>query len=386
MNRIRPILFLFAALVCVSCEKNDPSLVQGYIEGEFVHVASPFGGRLVNLPVERGQEVEKGALLFELEETAERAARDQALCRVEQARAELEDAKTGQRPSEIQTIEAQLGEMRAALVLAEIELERQAKLLSSNVASKRDLDIARAQRDENKQRVAQLEATLVTAKLGSRSDQIRSAEQNLLAQQSALEAAEWNLSQKKQFAQQSALVSDTLYHTGDWVDPAKPVVVLLPPGNVKVRVFVSQQLIGRIQIGGTAEVFVDGVEKPFPAKVTYLSPRAEFTPPVIFSQSMREKFAFLVELSVDPETAKKLHPGQPVDVRLELETVRNQRTSPTQQDSSLHKNDGGTAVSAVWTLKQFATKSLSGTALIASFTGGTPVPLSRDVSATDATP
>ena len=311
-------LFSLAALLCVSCEKNDPSLVQGYIEGEFVHVASPFGGRLENLAVERGREIEKGALLFALEETAEQAAFDEAQRRVEQARAELEDAKTGQRPSEIQTLEAQLGEMRAALVLAEIELERQQKLLATNVASKRDLDVARAQRDETSQRVAQLEATLVTAKLGSRTDQIRAAEQNLLAQQASLQGAEWNLSQKKQFAQQSALVSDTLYREGDWVDAAKPVVVLLPPGNVKVRVFVAQQLIGRIQIGNAAEVLVDGLEKPFPAKVTYISPRAEFTPPVIFSQSMREKFAFLVELSVDPETAKKLHPGQPVDVRLTL--------------------------------------------------------------------
>jgi len=318
VNFFRTVLFLLVALACVSCEKTDPSLVQGYIEGEFVHVASPFGGRLENLAVERGQEIEKGALLFELEDTAERAARDEAQRRVEQARAELEDAKTGQRPSEIQTLEAQLGEMRAALVLAEIELERQQKLLATNVASKRDLDVARAQRDETSQRVAQLEATLVTAKLGSRTDQIRAAEQNLLAQQASLQGAEWNLSQKKQFAQQSALVSDTLYREGDWVDAAKPVVVLLPPGNVKVRVFVSQQLIGRIQIGNAAEVLVDGVEKPFPAKVTYISPRAEFTPPVIFSQSMREKFAFLVELSVDPETAKKLHPGQPVDVRLTL--------------------------------------------------------------------
>jgi HlyD family secretion protein len=314
----RAVLFLLVAILGASCEKSDPSLVQGYIEGEFVHVASPFGGRMENLAVERGQEIEKGALLFELEETSERAARDEALRRVDQVRAELQDAKAGQRPSEIQTLEAQLGEMRAALVLADIELERQQKLLATNVASKRDLDIARAQHDENTQRVAQLEATLVTAKLGSREDQIRAAEQNLLAQQAALQAAEWNLSQKKQFAQHAALVSDTLYRPGDWVEAAKPVVVLLPPGNVKVRVFVSQELVGRVQIGSAAEVLVDGVEKPFAAKVTYISPRAEFTPPVIFSQSMREKFAFLVELSVDPETARKLHPGQPVDVRLKL--------------------------------------------------------------------
>jgi len=314
----RAVLFLLVALVGASCDKSDPTLVQGYIEGEFVHVASPFGGRLENLAVERGQEIEKGALLFALEETPELAARDEALRRVEQARAELEDAKVGQRPSEIQTLEAQLGEMRAALVLADIELERQQKLLATNVASKRDFDIARAQHDENTQRVAQLEATLVTAKLGSREDQIRAAEQNLLAQEAALKGADWNLSQKKQFSQQSALVSDTLYRPGDWVEAAKPVVVLLPPGNVKVRVFVSQELVGRVQVGSAAEVSVDGVEKPFAAKVTFISPRAEFTPPVIFSQSMREKFAFLVELSVDPETARKLHPGQPVDVRLKL--------------------------------------------------------------------
>jgi hypothetical protein len=53
-----------------------------------------------------------------------------------------------------------------------------------------DLDLARASRDEKKQRVAQLESTLVTAQLGSRADQIRAAEQNLLAQQAALQGAE----------------------------------------------------------------------------------------------------------------------------------------------------------------------------------------------------
>ena len=83
MNFFRAVLFSLVALLGTSCEKSDPSLVQGYIEGEFVHVASPFGGRLENLAVERGQEIEKGTLLFALEETAERAGRDEAQRRVE---------------------------------------------------------------------------------------------------------------------------------------------------------------------------------------------------------------------------------------------------------------------------------------------------------------
>ena len=186
------------------------------------------------------------------------------------------------------------------------------------MTSRRDFDIAQANCDADRQRVAELEATLETAGLGSREDQITAARQNLLAEESALERAEWNLSQKKQYAKAASLVSDTLYREGDWVPEGRAAVVLLPPGNVKVRAFVAQDVIGRVQIGSMAKIRVDGVGEPFHGKVTFISPRAEFTPPVIFSRQMREKFVFMIELSVPPETALELHPGQPVDVRLSI--------------------------------------------------------------------
>ncbi len=313
------VLALAAALCAtVSCDKIDPSLVQGYIEGEFVYVASPFGGRLEKLAVKRGDQVEKGALLFALDDTAERAEKEEVRRRVAQAEAQLADAKQGMRPSEIDAIKAQLEQAKASLVLSEIELERQAKLLVSKVTSRREVDVAQATRDEDKQRVAQLESTLETAQLGARADLVKAAEQNLLAQQAALQRAEWNFAQKQQSAQQAGLVTDTLYREGDWVPAGNPVVSLLPPTNLKVRAFVPQTVIGNVQIGTEAKVVVDGVAEPYPAKVSFISPRAEFTPPVIYSQKMREKFVFLIELSVDPVTAAKLHPGQPVDVRLAL--------------------------------------------------------------------
>lgn len=305
---------LFAA----GCAKEDPSTVQGYVEGEFVYVASPFGGRLEKLAVSRGDHVEPGCLLFALEETPERAEREEARRRVDQARAELEDAKQGQRPSEIQTIQAQLEQAKAALVLSGIEWDRQKKLITANVTSRRDFDVAQANYDADRQRVEELEATLQTARLGSRENQITAAQENLLAQQAALAHADWNLSQKKQFAQEAALVNDTLYREGDWVPEGNAVVVLLPPKNVKVRAFVAQEIMGRVRLGSDAKILVDGVTDPFPGKVSFISPRAEFTPPVIFSRQMREKFVFMIELSVDPETAMQLHPGQPVDVQLSI--------------------------------------------------------------------
>jgi HlyD family secretion protein len=64
------------------------------------------------------------------------------------------------------------------------------------------------------------------------------------------------------------------------------------------------------------DVFVDGVADPLKGKVTFISPQAEYTPPVIYSQETRGKLVFMIEARFDPATAVKLHPGQPVDVRI----------------------------------------------------------------------
>ncbi|MFV0415634.1 MAG: HlyD family secretion protein [Chthoniobacterales bacterium] len=318
---MKKLLRSLLCLLCFSlaaCEKSDPTFVQGYIEGEFVYVASPFAGQLKKLSVDRGRQVKTGDPLFLLDDTPQRAALDAAAQRVAQAKAQLEDARAGQRPSEINAIQAQLAQAEAALILSKKELSRQEKLFKQKVTSTNNLDTARSQQDQDQQRVIQLKANLETARIGSRKDQVVAAEKNLEALEAALKTAEWNLSQMQQSVPVDALVSDVLYRPGDWVKAGQPVVELLPPGNVKVRAFVSQDIFGLIRHGDEARIFVDGVAEPFPGRVSFLSPRAEYTPPVIFSQQMREKFTFLVELSVPSDVAKKLHPGQPVDVRFSI--------------------------------------------------------------------
>ena len=157
-------------------------------------------------------------------------------------------------------------------------------------------------------------ADLQTAQLGSRAGQIEAAAANVNALEAALARADWDLAQKEQAAPVTGLVFDTLYQTGEWVATGQPVVELLPPANVKVRAFVPEGRIGSLRYGETARVFVDGVAEPSAGRVSYISPRAEYTPPVIYSQDMRGKLVFLVDLRFDPATAAKLHPGQPVDV------------------------------------------------------------------------
>jgi HlyD family secretion protein len=239
---------LMLLLLLNGCSDPSKDRFQGYVEGEFVYVASPLAGQLETLSVQRGQQVTTGQPLFALDETAEKAALDQA---------------------------------RAALVLSEAEFVRQEKLFRMGPAAAQDYDRARSTRDQDRQRLAQ---------------------------------AEWNFNQKKQSAPQSGLVYDTLFRQGEWVPAGKPVVVLLPPQNIKVRAFVPETRVGSIHYDDPIQVTVDGVQNPFVGKVSYISPRAEYTPPVIYSRESRAKLVFMIESVFEPQVAANLHPGQPVDV------------------------------------------------------------------------
>ena len=307
---------LTAAVVLMACQRAPSGRVQGYVEGEFVYVASPFAGALEALAVRRGQQVREGEALFALEHGSEKAARDEAERRLTQALANLEDARKGKRPTEIESLKAQLKQAQAALRLSTREVVRQEGLTTvPGAAVELEVDRARAARDQDRQRVAQLQADLDTALLGSRTDQVAAAEAEVRAREAALARAEWEFAQKRQQSPKSGLVFDTLYREGEWVPAGRPVVVLLPPENIKVRAFVPEKRLGLIHPGDEALVAVDGLSKRFAGKISYISPRAEYTPPVIYSQESRDKLVFMVEVVFDPQSAADLNPGQPVDVQ-----------------------------------------------------------------------
>lgn len=303
-------------LLLAACGPKAPAPWQGYVEGEFVRVAAPFAGTLVRLDAQRGQEVKPGAPLFALEAGSEQAARAQAQEDARRAQAQLEDLRAGKRPTEIASVQAQLEQARAALAFSEKELVRQQDLVARGFVSKQAADQARSNRDRDRERVAELEADLTTTKLGARSGEIRAAEAQAAAAQQALAQADWRLRQKTVEAPVAGSVSDTLFVTGEWVPAGSPVVSLLPPANVKVRFFVSEPQLGRVQAGQKVAIACDGCGERIVAPITFVAPQAEYTPPVIYSKDSRAKLVFLVEARPAPPDAVRLHPGQPVDVTL----------------------------------------------------------------------
>ncbi len=315
-NFLNGIFCSLLAVLLAGCAGDSPGGFQGYIEGEYIYLASPLGGALTNLAVARGDAVKAGQLLFELERQSEAAALAVAEKNLWQAQAQLDDLTKGRRPTEIDSLAAQLERAQANLKLAAAQLARREKLDRSAVSSKEELDQARAQQAANEAQVNQLAADLATAKLGGRDDVIRAAQAVVESQRAALDKAKWAFDQKQQFAPADAAVHDTLYRQGEFVAPGNPVVVLLPPGNLKVRFFVPQEKLAQIKVGGTVSIKPDGAAHPLSATVNYISTQAEYTPPVIFSRETRANLVFMIEAKFSAADAAEFRPGQPVDVEL----------------------------------------------------------------------
>ncbi len=310
-------LLLVLALLAAGCEKKAEGGYQGYAEGEFVRVAASFAGSLQNLKARRGTQVKPGDLLFTLEQGSETAGRLEAEERVRNAEAQAADLRKSRRPTEIETVRAQLAQARASLKLSTVNLARQEQLAASNFVSKSVVDDARAALERDRARVSELEAQVATSQLAARQDEIRAAESNVKAARAALAQADWKLAQKSVVAPVAGLVNDTNYVTGDWVPAGSPVVSLLPAANIKVRFFVGESALGGLRIGQPVNVRCDGCAAPLAAQITFISPQAEYTPPVIYSREMRSKLVYLIEARTTPEDAVKLHPGQPVDVAVQ---------------------------------------------------------------------
>ena len=307
---------LTACAVLAACSPRGEAPLQGYVEGEYVRVAAPFAGTLQKLGVQRGTQVAAGAPLFSLESENELAARRQAEQQLQAAQARVANLQTGKRPPEVATVAEQLRQAQAARELSAANVRRQESLFKSGFISKAALDDVRTQLKRDDATVAQLQASVATAKLPARPEEIRAAEADAAAAHDALAQADWRLAQRAVAAPTAARVSDTYYLAGDWVPAGGVVVSLLPVGNVKIRFFVPETELGRVRTGQTVSYTCDGCGAAMNATISFIADRAEFTPPVLYSKENRAKLVYLVEARPSPGDAAKLNVGQPLDVRL----------------------------------------------------------------------
>ena len=315
---VRLAAFVACLVLIAGCGDKPSNGFQGYAEGEFVLVAAPAAGKLEKRWVSRGQDVEAGAPLFVLEQENEKASRHEAEERLYNAEARFANIAAGKRKPEIDAIQAQEAQAAAARELSRRQLKQQEELFAKSYISASSMDAARANYERDIAKVAEMEAQIRLSRMSiGRDKEIAAAQADVEAARAVLAQSDWRLAQRASAAPAKALVYDTFYSEGEWVQAGNPVVSLLPPANLKLRFFVPETTVGGLKIGQAVRAACDGCSAPVPAKISYISRQAEFTPPVIYSREQRAKLVFLVEARPEPADAVRLKPGQPLDVTLQ---------------------------------------------------------------------
>ena len=310
MKRAKPIIvvvLLIAAAALAWYLLRGPDrerLLSGYIEGESLFLAAPVAGTVSTIAAQEGQRVAAGASLFTIDPATLSA-------QGEQARAQVLEART-----QIAAAEATAQQAAAEATAAGADADRARRDLARLLGVRRDDPAAVAGRDIDAAQAALKEANArlnaARESASARRAQIAAAR----AQENQARGGEREVAirvgQLAPPAPSAARVEEVFYRPGEWVAANQPVVSLLPDDRVKVRFFVPEQDVARYRPGRDVRFSCDGCASGLTAKISYVSPRPEFTPPVIFSRDSRDRMVFMVEAR--PVRPANLMPGLPVDV------------------------------------------------------------------------
>jgi HlyD family secretion protein len=296
--------------------RSEPAAWQGYVDAEYVRVSPTLTGRVTGIAVARGDLVAAGAPLFTQDDADDVAARDMAAGKLAEAQARLANLETRMRDTEIAQARADLADSVATRDRIAKDLARNQELLRTGAASQQTVD---QQRADLSSAIARAQAA--TAKLAQMESptgrEYEIAAQRAMVEQAraGLAQAQWQVDQRHVSAPVAGLVSDTYARPGETINAGVPVVSLLPPQNILVRFFVPETELATLHAGDRLTIGCDACAPGLTASVTFIAPQPEYTPPVIYSETNREKLVYLIEAHPPPDQAVHLKPGQPVDVR-----------------------------------------------------------------------
>jgi HlyD family secretion protein len=175
-------------------------------------------------------------------------------------------------------------------------------------------DVAMAQASlTNAQQAYERAHTLLRTAAGTQKA-VDDAQAALRTAEARLSSAHTRLARRKMASPADGTIQQIYYRPGELVPAGKPVLALLPPGNIKIRFFVPEAVLPKIKLGEPVSVRCDGCAGETNARITFISRSSEFTPPVIYSLDERAKLVFLIEARTDEPA--DLRVGQPVDVLL----------------------------------------------------------------------
>ena len=327
---IAAILIPLAALGVAACQQQEQTRGWlGYAEGETALIAAPQPGWLSNIAVARGAHVKVGDILFTLDTVREGAAQDNASAAIAAAKAQM--AQADAQAAQAAALRAQAD---SQIISTQKELDRQHTLALMGGTPTRDVELAQAAFDNARasRNAADAQRNQALALHAQAEAQVKAAEANMVA-------AEFNLSERAVTSRVSGQVQDIFFRTGEYANAGTPVVAILPPASVYVRFFVPETDVQKLKLGDRVHIGCDGCPPNLTAIVGFIASEAEFTPPIIYSVTNREKLVFKAEARAHgglpirrpalPATGGLPLPAAPPPPGRRLGTQASDRNSPS---------------------------------------------------------
>jgi HlyD family secretion protein len=310
MNRLRPLLIIVAVIAAagvlwllLSGSKRE-RMLSGYIEGEELYLASPVAGTVASVSAVQGARVAAGQQLFTIDPATLAAQQQQRQANAAAAQTQIASAEANARQAEADVAATAADAVRARQDLARL---LSVKRDDSAAVAGKDIDAARATLREANAKVAAAQKTA-----DARRAQVEAARAQAAEAKGGQREAQIRINQLSPPAPAGGRVEDVYFQQGEWVSANQPVVALLPDNKVKVRFYVPEQQVSWYRPGRVVRFSCDGCASGLQAVIRYVSPRPEFTPPIIFSRDSRDRLVFMVEAY--PARPANLQPGLPVDV------------------------------------------------------------------------
>jgi HlyD family secretion protein len=317
-----------------ACHEPEPATalrVSGHVEATEVHVASEVAGRILDLRVKEGDRVAAGDVIARLDTRdtelqmqrarAERAAAD-AQVRLLKAGAREEDIR--QADAQVLAAEADVTTIEAELRVAQMDLERFETLLQANAGSRKQrddamsrVDVARERQRGARERVQAAREAAARLRAGARKEEIDAAVARVAGVDAQLAVLKKAKGDAEVLAPAAGIVTQKLAEAGEIAAPRTPLVVITDLDHAWANLFVPEPMIPRIKLGQAATVFTDAGGQGLMGSVTFISPKAEFTPRNVQTAEERSKLVYRIKVGVD-NASGVLKPGMPVDADLPL--------------------------------------------------------------------
>lgn len=324
-------LLTIAAAGCRQDAPADRARVSGHVEADDVQLAAEVGGRLLELTVAEGDRVAAGQVIARLDTRDAELAITRLRAERAQADAQLRLLLAGSRDEDIRQANAQVTAAEADISAAESEqrnaqadLDRYDALLRANAGSRKARDDAQARRDVARDRVAALRQRARAAaegaarvRAGARREEIEAARARVAAVDAQIATYDKAVADAAVTAPSAGTITSKLVNVGEIVAPRAPLAVMTDLDHAWGEVFVDEPLVPRLVLGQKATLYTDAGGEGLPGTVTFISPKAEFTPRNVQTAEERSRLVYRVKVTVD-NSKGVLKPGMPVEADLPL--------------------------------------------------------------------